>query len=568
MSSSPKKKGKKDTSSDTPAAGATKGTAPKKPPKLKSKKLEKGTFPESHCAKDFECFGPLAVKDGEFSGKRLCDMGCFHQSGVDSNKFYHAAVVKSKLTGDWFAYCEWGRVGSYAVYFQFFHCEKSEDLARMEFEKMLLSKNVLRGEWTEHPVLGKVLQPKPGEKSLYTVRVLAKRDTGLPGAKAITVEPTAAAAIAPPTEEETRPCLDKETLALMADLDEGTLNYTRSSMSNGCVPTLEAIAEAREILGAAQVRLAQLGNFQPAHLHDEEIVNLTTLLHRRIPKAKVIGQHIEKWRLSLDNIAEWHRDLDAYEQALVPTRAPHSNPFAGTNIHLTWVPPTSDVGSSLAQWCAGASAIGGRHHLGPMTVKNMWSVLRGADESALRLCQQRLATRLGPAATNNKSPSMLYTPLHQSGLAPHLINPSANAHIAASNTALLFHGTRSVNVSSILRKGLMLPKQLVGVAITGAMFGPGIYFADDWRKSAGYASLRGSHWTRGDGGVSNRGGFLFVAEVVLGSPHLALKSHGYVEPPAPHDSVFAKGNAAVRNNEWIVYARDQQMLRYLVEFTV
>jgi hypothetical protein len=67
---------------------------------------------------------------------------------------------------------------------------------------------------------------------------------------------------------------------------------------------------------------------------------------------------------------------------------------------------------------------------------------------------------------------------------------------------------------------LRLPKQLVGVAINGAAFGPGIYWADDWRKSAGYCSLGGSYWVRGSGGIQNRGAFMFTADVVLGMPWL------------------------------------------------
>ena len=71
-----------------------------------------------------------------------------------------------------------------------------------------------------------------------------------------------------------------------------------------------------------------------------------------------------------------------------------------------------------------------------------------------------------------------------------------------SNTGLLFHGTRSVNCVGLLRESFRQPKELVGVTITGAMFGQGVaYTADDWKKSAGYTSLRGSYWSSGGGYV-------------------------------------------------------------------
>src|SRR5581483_10580004 len=107
-----------------------------------------------------------------------------------------------------------------------------------------------------------------------------------------------------------------------------------------------------------------------------------------------------------------------------------------------------------------------------------------------------------------------------------------------SNTALLFHGTRSVNLASILRESLRLPKQLVGVVITGAAFGPGIYWASDWKKSAGYTSLPGSYYAAGGGGIKGRKSFMFAGDVVLGSCHIASGSYGYTSPPHPHHSVF------------------------------
>lgn len=150
---------------------------------------------------------------------------------------------------------------------------------------------------------------------------------------------------------------------------------------------------------------------------------------------------------------------------------------------------------------------------------------------------------------------------------PDLSNSEARRY-TDTNTRLLFHGTRSVNVSGILRESLRLPKQLVGVVITGAMFGPGIYFADDWKKSAGYTSLAGSYWSGGAGGVKGRDAFMFAVDVVLGEPFVAPHAHGYTSPPKGHHSIFGKaGTSGVENNEFIIFQREQHLLRYLIEFT-
>jgi poly [ADP-ribose] polymerase len=99
------------------------------------------------------------------------------------------------------------------------------------------------------------------------------------------------------------------------------------------------------------------------------------------------------------------------------------------------------------------------------------------------------------------------------------------------------------------------------------MFGPGLYFADDWKKSAGYTSLTNSYWSGGAGAIAGRGAFMFAADVVLGRPFVAPQARGYTAPPDGHHSVFGKaGHSGVQNNEFIVFDPRQHCLRYLAEF--
>lgn len=194
-----------------------------------------------------------------------------------------------------------------------------------------------------------------------------------------------------------------------------------------------------------------------------------------------------------------------------------------------------------------------------MTIKNMWQIDRHADEGKLPAMQDEVL---------KGKPKVSEKPLHQ----PKSRLDTSKAEVKKfqnSNTVLLFHGTRSVNVRGIMKEALRLPKQLVGVVITGAMFGPGLYFADDWKKSAGYTSLNNSYWSRGSGAVAGRGAFMFAADVILGQPFVAPQAHGYTAPPDKHHSVYGKaGHSGVQNNEFIVFDSRQHRLRYLIEFTV
>ncbi len=145
-------------------------------------KLTKDTYPENASADDFQCFGPPATKDGDFSDVKICDMGCFTQDGKDSNKYYHGAVVQHKSSKNWYAYFEWGRTGAARVSFQFVQCG-DENEAHYEFAKQLHSKNDRRGEWIEIAGI-QTLRAKKG-KDCYFVRPQATRSTGLPDARSI-----------------------------------------------------------------------------------------------------------------------------------------------------------------------------------------------------------------------------------------------------------------------------------------------------------------------------------------------------------------------------------------------
>lgn len=129
------------------------------------------------------------------------------------------------------------------------------------------------------------------------------------------------------------------------------------------------------------------------------------------------------------------------------------------------------------------------------------------------------------------------------------------------NVKELFHGTRSANIPGILSSHLKLPRQLRGVHITGAMFGPGIYFASQSTKSSQYSCSR-------FGGTVNRypTAFMFLADVALGRIKKEEYAKYYLQPPAGYHSVMGVKGKSLLHDEYIIYNEAQQRLRYIIEF--
>ena len=534
-------------------------------------KLGQKDFPSGHGSNDFDCFGPPAEKDGQFDGTMICDCGCFTQDGKDSNKYYHAAVVQSKKTQAWYAYFEWGRTGASSPAFQFVECHSKSD-AESEYVAQLHSKNDKRGQWVTIAGI-QTLRAKPG-KDCYLVRPQATRSTGLPSARTITMKEDVVAAkaakgLSQPVDDgkkkgRTKPAriVDTQTASLMRDLNVATVTYTRSAMADAALPTLVAINEGKDILTEAKKRLVVVGDSVDAQVNDDELKQLTYTLYMRIPKKKERNAAVADWILSSNNIMVWEQDLDAFESALATKDLgdiqEETDPLSGIPVQMEWVSPTSEVGQFIHGWAPGATA--NKHSwCGDMKLKNVWRVQR-TDQGPTRFdaMQQKILAA---------KPVVSERPLFQPKGGRVDLPRDLQLKYSQTNTALLFHGTRSVNVSGILREGLRLPKQLVGVVITGAMFGPGQYYADDWKKSAGYCSLDKSYWSRGSGTVRGRHAFMFLIDVVLGQPFVAPGPRGYTSPPNNCHCVFGKaGHSQVQNNEWIVFDAAQHQMKYLMEF--
>ena len=530
-------------------------------------KLVRKTYPDGGSPDDFKCFGPPATKDGAFEGTMIADMGCFTQDGKDTCKYYHGAVVQSNSTNIWYTYFEWGRTGAAHPAFQFVECG-SKGEAEALYIKQLLSKNVKRGEWFDHSSLGQILRAKAG-KDCYLVRAQATRSTGLPDAKTITHN-DGAKTVATPSDKKNsvgkknKVSADAHTMSLMRDLSVGVIDYTRSSMADSALPTQAAIDEARDILAEAQKQVSSVGDDVDAQVHDKELQNLTSIMYGRIPKVKRRHAPPKEWILSTNNIASWYLDLDAYESSLYVADMGESNadPFGGMRIKMRHLGAADRAGGFVRDWMPGATR--NRHsYLGGLKIINVWEVEREGDDAKVTKAQTKIAKQRWRATE---------MPLKQPPRRPDLDKEKAML-FARSNTALMFHGTRSVNVAGLLRESWRLPSNLKGVKITAWMFGPGCYWADDWKKSAGYTSLHNAYYAKGSGSVQGRGAFMFLADVALGASYIAPGPKGFTKAPTGCHSVCGKRGVtktqwgALQNNEFITYDTDQCRARYLVEFS-
>jgi len=128
------------------------------------------------------------------------------------------------------------------------------------------------------------------------------------------------------------------------------------------------------------------------------------------------------------------------------------------------------------------------------------------------------------------------------------------------NTKLLWHGSRTHNVLSILKRGLIIPKSSDSIKITGRMFGDGLYFSDQATKALNYSH---GYW---DGRSTDNNCFMFLADVAMGKSYTP-RGRGE-KMPKQYDSVFAQANkSGVHNNEMIVYRTSQANIRYMIEFS-
>ena len=125
-----------------------------------------------------------------------------------------------------------------------------------------------------------------------------------------------------------------------------------------------------------------------------------------------------------------------------------------------------------------------------------------------------------------------------------------------------WHGSRSENWCSIVENGLLLNPN---AAITGKMFGNGIYTAPDSGKSWGYTSARGYYWARGTSDT----GIMGLYAAAYGKPYDVTRAGWYDQEfldARGCDCVHAHRGSGLYRDEVVFYDEAALCLEYLAIF--
>lgn len=136
-------------------------------------------------------------------------------------------------------------------------------------------------------------------------------------------------------------------------------------------------------------------------------------------------------------------------------------------------------------------------------------------------------------------------------------------NLTQKDCRLFYHGSKVENWLSIMKSGLSLNPN---AKITGKMFGNGLYFAPDSRKSLNYMDVKGAVWNDG----KRDSGYVAVYSVALGECYKPVSSLSRTfnkdSLPSGCLSVFAdKIRTGLKNDEYVVYDQAQCTIKYLLE---
>ena len=146
----------------------------------------------------------------------------------------------------------------------------------------------------------------------------------------------------------------------------------------------------------------------------------------------------------------------------------------------------------------------------------------------------------------------------------HHINPNYVNPRKEEGCTMFYHGSKVENWFSIMKQGLSLNPD---AKVTGKMFGNGLYFASDARKSANYMDTKGSIWNSG----KRETGYMALYDVALGKCYDATCALTRWDKR----DVTKRGcmsvralpiNTGLENAEYIIYDQSQCTIRYLCEF--
>lgn len=334
--------------------------------------------------------------------------------------------------------------------------------------------------------------------------------------------------------------------AMVKKLVEELMAFANKSIQKNYKVTQEAVSEQQ--VNAAQDVLSQISGLVKVGVDiknvNDLLLNLYTIIPRRMDNVK---SHLMSAITSKDSLANAQRIIDNEQSAL--------DTMAGQVQLIKQQKEAAEKAKADA-----VQTKGKKTKVKEVTILDQMglSIEVENDKDTLELIKKLM----GPNVSQMKK---VYKVVNNK------TQVKFDAHYAKADVKkkrLYWHGSRNENWFNILQTGLLIRPS--GAVHTGSMFGDGIYFADKAQKSIGYTSLRGSYWAHG----GDNKAFLALFDVHLGKQKEILHhdSSCYslsdkVMKKEGYDSVFAKGGADLRNNEYIIYNGAQCTVSHLIEIS-
>lgn len=443
-----------------------------------------------------------------------------------SNKFYHMELQVAK-DGRCQLFTQYGPTGRVqANEYRFFGTDRSA--AESEFNAIKKSK--LKKGYVEIDVAQRALGSVEAQKHVKAV-ILKNADA--------------------PADTVKKPTLHSETARLISTLMGATnkwviqtLKCPLGQLTNDQVNRgRQCLASAKQILSTSQ--------------DNKALLELTNQFYGLIPHNLGAGARGQMSHLLLDSIEKINQkeyDLDTLLDAKVIGATLTSDStyeqYQSLDTEFLFIEHADPRFSWLDKLIQDTRAKN-HGHLGKIVLLNAWDVQRNGERKTFLSRAQQIAGHCGrQVIPDQMSVVTRRTDVYDSKL------------FESANIIPLFHGTRSQNITGIIKQGMLIRPS--GVVICGAMYGHALYFGKS-SKSINYTNIKSSYWA---GGNDDRA-FLFVVDCALGNQKIATGSGNYSRDNIrPNHSVWARGGSSgVINDEFMLYDTNQHNIRYLLEFT-
>lgn len=502
------------------------------------------------------------LKEGEFTVEKVNELAFFDLLGNrsktsgTSNKQYFLELNKAKSGNKAQIYSEWGATGG-TQRKEWRHYDNFEDAAK-DYNKIVSSKK--RKGYEEIDVAQRVQGSSEALKIVKAVNLKNIEHLDIKEKPSL---------LHPETERLITSLMGASNKFVIETLKCPLGQLTNNQIDKG----LSVLNEARAILinnGASNV--SGSNTIQLSKSDGDKIIDYTNEFYALIPHNLGQGKRGKMEHLlldSLEKIVKKEDDLDTLLDAkAVGAKVAESSSvidkYKALNADIDYVDKDDDLFKFLSIYFEKTKVR--NHGYKNSKVKNIWKVHRKDNEWGIfEENMQKVARECGghtfvkETAHLSNNASKYWVPNKR----PDLSSAEVDLYNKA-NVWMCWHGTRSANLIGITTRGLLV--RPAGAIITGAMFGPGKYYAWQSTKSLNYTD--GGYWAKGAANPKSK--FMFLLDVGLGNMHLAPRAKYYTEYPNGHHSIYGKANySGVYNDEMITLDtsanKSQAKIKYLFE---